>query len=98
MALHTLNRAPGDVLCLTRCLNSLDSGDALLLIEDGVYAALNAYQNHFTSLPAEVRLYALEPDLVARGIADSLNAAFEPIDDAGFVSLACTQDKVISWF
>lgn len=98
MALHTLNRPPGDLLCFERCLQALDSGDALLLIEDGVYAALDAHNQRFMTLPPDVTLYALQPDLSARGLTCGLNSAIRALDDAGFVALACAQDKVISWF
>lgn len=98
MALHTLNQAPGDINALQRCLNALSQDDALLLIEDGVYAALPAYQQHFFALPEGVQLYVLEPDLIARGLTDKTDAKFNTADDAEFVELACQHDKVISWF
>ncbi len=98
MALHTLNRAPADQSCVTRCLNALADNDALLLIEDGVYAALPGHQALFAALPDSVSLYVLQPDLQARGISEKVRDVFTPIDDAGFVQLACDQDKVVSWF
>lgn len=97
MALHILNQAPGNIACLERCLKALAPNDALLLIEDGVYATLPAHAARFASLD-QIDCYVLQPDLQARGIEDSVSSPFNIIDDAGFVELACEQDKVISWF
>ncbi|MGB0467870.1 MAG: sulfurtransferase complex subunit TusB [Pontibacterium sp.] len=98
MALHTLNRPPGDTTCVTRCLDAIADGDALILIEDGVYVALPGHQALFSALPGNVSLNVLSVDLDARGISDKIQSVFNRVDDAGFVELACLHDKVISWF
>ncbi len=98
MALHILNRPPADRQCLASCLDALSSHDALLLIEDGVYHCLQGHADNFDALPEGVSLYALGPDVEARGLGKILNSAFSLVDDAGFVQLCCDQDKVVSWF
>jgi tRNA 2-thiouridine synthesizing protein B len=73
--------------------------DAVLLIEDGVYAAIDNSANQFTwtSLPTGMSCYALVDDLAARGISDKMLAQISPVDWALFVSLTAEYDKVISW-
>ena len=96
MILHTLNKT-GD--CLLRCLSMASQDDAVLLIEDGVYAAIDNSANQFTwtSLPTGMSCYALVDDLAARGISDKMLAQISPVDWALFVSLTAEYDKVISW-
>lgn len=97
--LHTVNKALSRSPVLESCLRLLQAGDALLLLEDGVYAARqNAVERSlWHDIPQDVRLYVLGPDLVARGIS-GLQAGFTVVDDAGFVQLCCDCDKTVSWF
>jgi tRNA 2-thiouridine synthesizing protein B len=44
-----------------------------------------------------VTVYALEPDLKARGVADKVMDGVKLVDYAGFVDLACEHDKVQAW-
>ena len=45
-----------------------------------------------------VRLYALEPDLKARGLSkDKLIPGIEAVSYDGFVELACVNDKIQNW-
>src|SRR5690625_7546195 len=81
--LHTVNKSPFSHTTWASCLCVCQPGDALLLIEDGVYAALASspqaeqlQQAH----KAGVRLYALEPDLGARGLSGQHVAAIELVD------------------
>ncbi|HCK75523.1 MAG TPA: sulfurtransferase complex subunit TusB [Gammaproteobacteria bacterium] len=98
--LHTVNKSPFESSSLKTCL-SLARGDAdVLLIEDGVYGALSGSAH--TSLVAEalgdVRVYALEPDLKARGLSrDRLIPGIEVVGYDGFVELACANDKIQNW-
>ena len=96
MILHTVNKT-GE--CLERCLGMLSQGDAVLLIEDGVYAAKDNMDNQQTweAIPAKVSCYALVDDLAARGISDKMLTQITPADWTLFVSLTTEYDKVISW-
>ena len=98
--LHTVNKSPLDRNTLARCLRLAKPGSAILLIEDGVYAALadassadmvkNATQNF--------NIFVLEPDLMARGIKDKpLIDGVNAIDYGGFVDLSVEHDTVQSW-
>lgn len=103
MVLHTVNKSPFSHCLLEQCLQVIGDKHALLLLEDGVYAAL-------TSNPAAARLlqchseralavYALAPDLRARGLLErGLLACVEAVSYADFVRLAGEYDSVQSWF
>jgi len=96
MILHTINK---NNEALERCLSLLREEDAVLLIEDGVYAALDSEENEtvWSNLSPDIKKYAMVNDLAARGISDRMLPFFETIDWSGFVSLSLEYEKVISW-
>ncbi|MDR3439056.1 sulfurtransferase complex subunit TusB [Telmatospirillum sp.] len=99
--LHTVNKSPFASRALDGCLSRLSAGAAVLLIEDGVYAALadTAFADRLAETGRNHALYVLGPDLAARGLADrSLVAGIEVIDYQGFVSLAARHSLVQAWF
>ncbi|MGV3593177.1 MAG: sulfurtransferase complex subunit TusB [Gammaproteobacteria bacterium] len=100
MTLHTYNKSldAGEARLHT-CLRALASGDSLLLVEDGVYLApqLQAGMALRGAIPAGVTLYALAPDLVARGLSAKLPVDFSGIDYAGFVQLCLAHPRVVNW-
>jgi tRNA 2-thiouridine synthesizing protein B len=98
--LHVLRHAPQDSSRFASSLRVMGPKQGLLLIEDGIYAllprttALSALQ----LLPASVRLYALESDVVARGMAmDDIPKRVSLIDYPTFVQLCTQYSKVLSW-
>lgn len=95
--LHTVNK-PATASAIPACLRLIRPGDALLLIEDGVYAAVDNPQNRelWQALPADIRCHVLENDIRARGVDPA--PPFTAVDDAGFVDLVCHHDKTISWY
>lgn len=97
--LHTVNKSPFDKNSLETCLAHAAEGSAILLIEDGVYGALNGsnFAGKMKDAMGKFTLYAMGPDLQARGIADKVLDGVKVIDYAGFVDLACENDKVQSW-
>jgi tRNA 2-thiouridine synthesizing protein B len=98
--LHTVNRSPHAAPALASCLRVALPGHGILLIEDGVYAAVAASDDApaLRAAPPAIALYALGADLAARGIAAStLLDAVQVVDYEGFVDLACRYDKVLSW-
>ncbi|MDO6563090.1 sulfurtransferase complex subunit TusB [Amphritea sp. 1_MG-2023] len=95
--LHVINKTPSESSALRDSLIAMSDGDALLLIENGVYATLPAYSEHFSRLTANVQCYLLTDDAQARGLND-LNQDFCGIDYDGFVELSCRYSKVVSWF
>lgn len=97
MLLHTVNKPPEQSPALHLCLRFATQDDAVLLIEDGVLAALVAHPACATLLTAGPRVLALRPDLEQRGVVHKLHPAIEAIDFSGFVALSCACDKVQSW-
>ncbi len=98
--LHTVNRSPWEHGALEGCLARVRPGSAVLLIEDGVLGALAGSRSaaRLAALAAEVEVFALGPDLAARGIEPARVAAcVEVVDYAGFVDLACRFGKTVSW-
>jgi tRNA 2-thiouridine synthesizing protein B len=98
MILHTVNKSPYTDQTLHSCLKAAKDDDTLLLIEDGVYAALNSGEYSDLVKSARPRIVALAPDLQARGLLDKLLDCVETVGYAGFVDLTSTHSKVVSWF
>ncbi len=82
----------------TSMLNAND-GNALLLIEDGVYLLAKNPQTltFINDFQSAKKLYALTHDVHARGIKLSKDISVELIDDIGFVELTEQYSRVITW-
>ena len=95
--LHTVNKSPHSQSALADCLRVRGEHDAILLIEDGVYAALagNAW---LAPLRAAGTVYALAPDVAARGLEQRVAEGIQVVDYAGFVQLCCEHATVQSWY
>ena len=94
--LHLVNKSPYERNSLSTCVGYVKDGDTLLLIEDGVYAAVKggAAAAKLQGLDVSV----LGPDLAARGIGeDKLVDGVKVVDYAAFVDLVEAKDKVQSW-
>jgi len=96
--LHIVNKSPLDRNSLDAVLDTGDAG-AILLIEDGVYAATkgNAYEPKLKAAMAKFKIYALQGDIEARGIADRVTDGVAAIDYAGFVDLVANNKTNQSW-
>ena len=97
--LHTVNKSPFEKNSLSGCLSHAKAGSAILLIEDGVYGALNnsAVADDVKKAMGDCKVYALGPDLKIRGIADKVIDGVEVVDYTGFVDLVAEYDKVQAW-
>jgi tRNA 2-thiouridine synthesizing protein B len=94
--LHLVNKSPYENSNLNSAAAIMKSDDTLLLIEDGVYAAVKS--GTASAKIAGQKVSVLGPDLAARGISeDKLVDGVAVIDYAGFVDLVETNDKVQSW-
>lgn len=85
---------------LASCLRLAQAGSAILLFEDGVYAALqNTVQAELmTAQVATFAFYVLGPDLAARGLSTAqLIGGITVIDYEGFVDLVVEHDSSQSW-
>jgi tRNA 2-thiouridine synthesizing protein B len=96
--LHIVNKSPLEKNTLYTALGLARSG-ALLLIEDAVYAATrgNGAEAKLREAMAKLKVYALMPDLQARGMADRLIDGVSPVDYGGFVELVVEHPNCQSW-
>lgn len=94
--LHLVNKSPYDACSLDTASSIMKGDDALLLFEDGVYAAVKNGKAAATLDGLNVSV--LGPDLAARGIGeDKLIDGVTVVDYAGFVDMVEANDKVQSW-
>lgn len=100
MVLHTVNKSPFQHDALDACLRVAAPDDSILLIEDGVYAAMvESGRADLVAAALELcKVYVLLPDLDARGIANRVRDGIETVDYRGFVDLTASHAKVMSWF
>ncbi len=96
--LHIINKSPFERSSLQTCLRLAKKGSGILLIEDGVYAAMNGGEckDEVVTATGEHKLYALQADLDARGIKNIIDG-ISLVDYDGFVKLTTEHDKVQSW-
>lgn len=95
MILHTLNKAPSNTGLTQQLCAACDGQDGILLLEDGVYFAIN----NATLAPLSqhiAQIYVLADDARARGITPP-NAA-QSVSYADFIELCTRFDKVVSWY
>lgn len=98
--LNIVNKSPFEKRSLDQCVGRTSQGDALLLIEDAVVAAVSgtAYEKPLSEAGKNMKLYVLQDDLAARGFADKqMVGGFTAVDYKGFVALAAEHDRVHSW-
>jgi tRNA 2-thiouridine synthesizing protein B len=98
--LHIVNKSPYDRGSLDTCLRLAKADAGILFIEDGIYAVQKnaAAAEKVQQALGSHRIYALEPDLRARGInAENMIDGISLVDYDGFVELTTEYDKLQSW-
>lgn len=97
--LHIVNKSPESHRGLSSCLRVARDGDSVLLIEDAVYAATapQAERCGLAGALPRLKLFVLQPDLEARGLAARRAASIEPVDYGGFVDLVAAHPATQSW-
>ncbi len=98
--LHIVNKSPYDRNSLDTCLRLARPGSAILLIEDGIYAARDnsAAADRMQQALENHPVYALQPDLQARGVSEeNMLDGITLVDYDGFVKLTTEYDKLQSW-
>jgi tRNA 2-thiouridine synthesizing protein B len=97
--LHTVNKSPFEHQALETCLRFARQGSAVLLIEDGVYAAARdtAVAKDIQQALTRVQVYALKPDVEARGMQNRVMDGVRLVDYGGFVDLVVEHNAVQSW-
>ncbi|MGC2520608.1 MAG: sulfurtransferase complex subunit TusB [Burkholderiales bacterium] len=99
MVLHIVNKSPTERNALDSCLETAQAGGAVLLIEDGVYAATRggAAEAKLCAAMARLEIYVLTPDLEARGMANAATEGVKLVDYGGFVDLVAKHSTCQSW-
>jgi tRNA 2-thiouridine synthesizing protein B len=97
--LHIVNKSPFEKTTLASCLAHAGQGAAVLLIEDGVYGATkgNAAEGSVKEAIGKVAVYALAPDLEARGMKERVIEGVKMVDYEGFVDLVAEHKTSQSW-
>ncbi|MFY9994887.1 MAG: sulfurtransferase complex subunit TusB [Leclercia sp.] len=94
--LHTLSHSPWhcDIDGMMRMLRE---GDALLLIQDGVLAAVEG--NRFVDIlsNAPITVLALKDDIDARGLAGQISTKINVVSYTDFVNLAVQHTGQMIW-
>jgi tRNA 2-thiouridine synthesizing protein B len=98
--LHLVNKSPTDRNSLDSCLRLAKAGSSILLLEDGVYAALSKANSAgaVSKRMKELTFYVLGPDVSARGLDDkALIEGINVVDYDGFVDLVVEHEVAQSW-
>ncbi|MBK4775772.1 sulfurtransferase complex subunit TusB [Candidatus Pantoea edessiphila] len=96
--LHTLINSPfySDMNTL---LLILDIGDDIILLQDGVIAALkgNLAIEKILNTNKSIRIYVLEEDLIARGLIKQISTKVYLVNYNGFVKLTEKHKQQMMW-
>lgn len=98
--LHTINESPDTGSQLLACVSRALPDSAIILYEDGVYAALDkiAKRPNIELQKLDCKLYAVREDCEARGLQQAaLYEKIKLIDYPEFVELVTTYDVVQAW-
>lgn len=97
--LHIINKSPFQTSTFESCLRLAQPGHAVLLIEDGIYAATvgSSTEARVREVCADLKVYALKPDLDARGMAEKVIGGVTLLDYGGFVDLVAQHSTSHSW-
>lgn len=94
--LYTLLQSPWQ--CdLDSLLLLLQEGDDLLLLQDGVTAALSGSPMLQKLAASPATLWVLEEDVAARGLAAQISTNIARLDYTGFVALTTKHSQQVAW-
>lgn len=96
MTLHTLN-APPSSAAFSDCLKVLGEGDALVLLGDGVYAAIEGSDACRALVDSAAALYVLAADARLAGVTLS-GGDLRAIDMDGLVTLTQQYPRQQAWY
>ncbi len=82
---------------LAQALTYVDAEDPILLVEDGIYAALTCHTSHTALTQNANPFYVLLPDIKARGLDKRAISEVELIDFSGFVELTEQNITMMTW-
>lgn len=97
--LHIVNKSPYEKNALDSCLRVAQPGNAVLLIEDAVYAAVRggSAAEKLQKATSSLKVFALAPDVEARGMRERVIEGVTLVDYAGFVDLVANHPTNQSW-
>lgn len=97
--LHIVNKSPFERNTLESCLRTARPDSSVLLIEDGIYAAVKGTvtADKIGKAVRSMKVYALWPDVEARGMQDAMLEHVKLVDYDGFVDLVAEHGTVQSW-
>ncbi|ROP56477.1 tRNA 2-thiouridine synthesizing protein B [Enterobacter sp. BIGb0383] len=94
--LHTLRHSPWQ--CdIAELIRMLQAGDDLLLMQDGVNAALEGGRYLESLLNAPITIYVLEDDIRARGFSAQISGSVVRVDYTDFVRLTVKHSAQMAW-
>jgi tRNA 2-thiouridine synthesizing protein B len=94
--LHTLRHSPWQ--CdIEGLLRMLGEGDDLLLIQDGVLAAIEGSRFVEILNNAPITVSALKEDIAARGLVGQISAKIDAVSYTDFVNLTVKNATQMSW-
>jgi len=94
--LHTLHHSPWQ--CdMTMLLRTMQAGDDLLLLSDGVIAGIEGSHYLDLLLAAPISVHALNEDVVARGLSGQISNNIARVSYTEFVSLTVKHAVQMSW-
>ncbi|KAA5930848.1 sulfurtransferase complex subunit TusB [Pantoea sp. Bo_2] len=94
--LHTLIHSPAHCDLETLLLIA-GEGDDLLLLQDGVLAALAGSRVLMRLSECEATLWVLAEDVQARGLTEQISTSVQSIDYTGFVTLTSRHQQQMVW-
>lgn len=94
--LHTLSHSPWQ-LDISAQLRLIVEGDDVLLLSDGVIAALEGSRFLDLLRSAPITLYALEEDIVARGLSGQISSSVVRVSYTDFVRLTVKHTRQLTW-
>lgn len=75
----------------------LQTGDDLLLLQDGTIAAIEGSQMLTRLAASPATLWVLEEDVAARGLTAQISAKVQLLDYNGFVAMTVKHQQQIAW-
>mgnify|MGYP004708898003 CR=1 FL=1 len=94
--LYTLLQSPWQ--CdIDSLLLLLQEGDDVLLLQDGVTAALEGSQMFIKLSASPASLWVLDADVVARGLVGQISTKVPTLDYTGFVALTIKHQQQVAW-
>lgn len=94
--LHTLHRSAW-LTDFSSLLRLMHKDDELLLLQDGVTAAIEGSRFLDSLQNASIKVYVLEDDIIARGLGGQISDSVVRVSYTDFVRLTVKHPNQIAW-